>query len=195
MLTVLELDVADLAATRFAISPLGETLRAVALLGLASPPAVNRPWVRWARRELDRRPLRLARLWPLVVTDRPTWPEFLFPAPTGKSPSLDAELAGLCATPDEAVRASLRRGFGAPESGSWPQTATDLLERPQESLTQIAAELAEGHDRLIAPHWERLRSVLDATSPTGPGCWLAGAPGRSSATCIPACAGARASSS
>jgi DNA-binding transcriptional ArsR family regulator len=35
MLTVLELDVADLAATRFAISPLGETLRAVveALLG------------------------------------------------------------------------------------------------------------------------------------------------------------------
>ena len=30
MLLVLELDVADLAATRFAISPLGETLRAVA---------------------------------------------------------------------------------------------------------------------------------------------------------------------
>jgi DNA-binding transcriptional ArsR family regulator len=33
MLLVLELDVADLAATRFAISPLGETLRAVALPG------------------------------------------------------------------------------------------------------------------------------------------------------------------
>jgi DNA-binding transcriptional ArsR family regulator len=167
MLTVLELDVADLAATRFAISPLGETLRAVAVLGLASPPAVNRPWVRWARRELERRPLRLARLWPLVVTDRPTWPEFLIPAPTGKSPSLDAELARLCATPDDAVRASLRRGFGAlgsgsSPSGSWPQTATDLFERPRESLTEIAAELAEGHDRLIAPHWERLRSVLDA---------------------------------
>ena len=31
MLLVLELDVADLAATRFAISPLGETLRAVQL--------------------------------------------------------------------------------------------------------------------------------------------------------------------
>jgi DNA-binding transcriptional ArsR family regulator len=172
MLTVLELDVADLAATRFAISPLGETLRAVALLGLASPPAVNRPWVRWARQELDRRPLRLARLWPLVVTDRPTWPEFLLPAPAGKSPSLDAELARLCATPDEAVRASLRRGFGAlgpgsspsgsSPSGSWPQTATELFDRPRESLAEIAAELAEGHDRLIAPHWERLRSVLDA---------------------------------
>ena len=33
MLVVLELDVADLAGTRFAISPLCETLRAVALLG------------------------------------------------------------------------------------------------------------------------------------------------------------------
>ena len=38
MLLVLELDVADLAATRFAISPLGETLRAVALLGRPDPP-------------------------------------------------------------------------------------------------------------------------------------------------------------
>jgi DNA-binding transcriptional ArsR family regulator len=159
MLLVLELDVADLAATRFAISPLCETLRAVALLGRPDPPAVNWPWVRWARGELERRPLRLPRLWPLVVTDLPYWPEFLVPAPTGKSPGFDEELARIYATPDEPVRASLRRVFGA---GSWPDTAKDLFERPQESLAEIAAELAECHDRLIVPHWERMRSVLDA---------------------------------
>src|SRR5271166_5860848 len=89
MLLVLELDVADLAATRFAISPLCETLRAVQLLGRPAPALVNRPWVRWARVELERRPLRLPRLWPLVVTDLPYWPEFLGPAPkaawTGRS--------------------------------------------------------------------------------------------------------------
>jgi hypothetical protein len=62
MLLVLKLDVTDLAATRFAISPLSETLRAVALLGRADPPSVNRPWVRWARGELGRRSLRLPRL-------------------------------------------------------------------------------------------------------------------------------------
>ena len=56
MLLVLELDVADLAATRFAISPLSETTRAMSLLANPGPPAVNRPWVRWARAEL---PLRL----------------------------------------------------------------------------------------------------------------------------------------
>ena len=120
---------------------------------------MNRPWVRWARAELERRPLRLPRLWPLVVTDLPYWPEFLVPAPTGKSPGFDAELARMYATPDEPVRASLRRVFGA---GPWPDTAKDLFERPQESLAEIAAEFAECHDRLIVPHWERMRPVLDA---------------------------------
>jgi DNA-binding transcriptional ArsR family regulator len=133
MLLVVELDVAHLAATRFAISPLGETLGAVAL--------------------------RLPRLWPLVVTDLPYLPEFLCPAPAGKSPGFGEELAHLRATPEEPVRASLRKVFGG---GRWPDTAKDLFERPRESLAEIAAELAGCHDRLMAPHWERMRSVLDA---------------------------------
>jgi DNA-binding transcriptional ArsR family regulator len=159
MRLVLELGVADLAATRFAVSPLAETLRAVQLLGMTSPPAVNRPWVRWARAQLDRQPLRLPRLWPLLVIDGPYRPEFLFPAPTGKSANLGAELAQVCAAPEEVVRLSLGRVFG---DAPWPASAVDLAERPRESLEQIAAEVAECHDRLIAPHWERLRSVLDA---------------------------------
>ena len=159
MLLVLELDVADLAATRFAISPLCETIRAVALLGRPDPPSANRPWVRWARGELERRPLQLPRLWPLVVTDVPYWPEFLVPAPTGKSPGFDEELAHMSATADEPVRASLPRVFGG---RPWPDTAKDLFERPRESLAELAAELAECHDRLIVPHWERMRPVLDA---------------------------------
>jgi Helix-turn-helix domain/Family of unknown function (DUF5937) len=159
MRLVLELGVADLAATRFAVSPLAETLRAVQLLATTNPPAVNRPWVRWARAQLDRQPLRLPRLWPLLVIDGPYRPEFLFPAPTGKSASLGAELAQVCATPEEVVRLSLGRVFG---DAPWPASAIDLAERPRESLEQIAAEVADCHDRLIAPHWERLRSVLDA---------------------------------
>lgn len=80
MLLVLEPDVADLAATRFAISPLGETIRAVQLLAGHDAPAVNAPWVRWARRELVRPALRLPRLWPLAVNGLPNFPEFLVPA-------------------------------------------------------------------------------------------------------------------
>src|SRR6266581_7044505 len=159
MLLVLELDVADLAATRFAISPLSETVRAVQLLGDRETPAVNAPWVRWARSELGWRPLRLPRLWPLIVNGLPIYPEFLVPAPEVRMPELGAELARLRATPAAAVRASLHRVW---ERHPWPESARELAARPRESLAEIAAEIGECHDRLIAPHWERIRPVLEA---------------------------------
>jgi DNA-binding transcriptional ArsR family regulator len=159
MLLVLELEVADLAATRFAISPLNETLRAVQLLGSQKAPVVNAPWVRWARRELSWRPLRLPRLWPLVVNGLTTHPEFLAPAPGVRMPELGAELARMRATPAAAVRASLSRVW---EGRPWPESARDLAARPRESLAELSDELGECHDRLIAPHWERIRPVLEA---------------------------------
>jgi hypothetical protein len=159
VLLTLELDVTDLAATRFATSPLSETLHTLRVLDRPDPPVVIRPWARWARAELDRRPLRLPRLWPLVVTGLPFWPEFLAPAPSVRSPSIADELARLVETPDVAMRASLRRVFG---DGTWPRAATELYERPAESFAALAAEAAEAYQRLVAPHWERIRSVLDA---------------------------------
>ena len=90
---VMKLDVADLAATRFTTSPLGETVWAVRLLGSPRPAAVNLPWVRWARRELERRPLRMPRLWPLALTGLPYFPEFLIPAPAGRRPSFAGNVA------------------------------------------------------------------------------------------------------
>jgi DNA-binding transcriptional ArsR family regulator len=159
MLVVIDLGVADLAATRFAISPLSETTRAILLLARPSPPAVNLPWVRWARAQLAGRPLRVPRVWPLIVNGLPSHPEFLVPAPAVRAPDIEAELDRLRATPDEAVRSSLRRVFG---DNPWPDSASGLFERPAESLAEIAAELAECHDRLVRPHWERIRPVLDA---------------------------------
>ena len=156
---MLELDVADLAATRFAISPLSETVLAVQLVGGQNTPAVNAPWVRWARGELGWRPLRLPRLWPLIVNGLPTYPEFLVPAPEVRMPGFEAELARLCATQATAVRASLHRVW---EGYPWPESARELAARPRESLAEIAAELGECHGRLIAPHWERIRPVLEA---------------------------------
>jgi DNA-binding transcriptional ArsR family regulator len=159
MLVVLELDVADLAATRFAISPLSETTRAMLLLARPDPAAVNLPWVRWARAKLGRRPLRLPRAWPLIVNGLHCYPEFLNPAPAVREPELGDELARVRSTPAEAVRASLLRVFG---DRPWPDSATELFQRPTESLAEIAAELAECHERLVMPHWERIRPVLDA---------------------------------
>src|SRR2546429_6870199 len=74
-------------------------------------------------------------------------------------PKLGAELARLRAAPAVAVRASLRRVW---EEHPWPESARELAARPRESLAEIAAEIGECYDRLIAPHWERIRPVLEA---------------------------------
>jgi DNA-binding transcriptional ArsR family regulator len=150
----------DLAATRFALSPLGETVAALHLLNTRQPDSVNLPWLRWARGELAGRPLSVPRLWPLLMTTRRSWPEFLAPAPATRSPVLDTELARMLATPEEEIRASLSRVFR--DTDPWPGSARELSDRPRPSLELIAAEIADAHDRLIAPHWDRIRAVLDA---------------------------------
>jgi hypothetical protein len=159
MALVISLDVAELAATRFAASPLCETIRAVHLLAAPQPSSVNRPWLDWARHQLNKQPLGVPRLWPLVVNGLPSFPEFLTPAPPVQWPHFADELDKVAATAAESVRASLCRVFG---EGPWPDSARELFEQPRKSLCQITAELADCHDRLIAPHWERIRAVLDA---------------------------------
>jgi DNA-binding transcriptional ArsR family regulator len=191
MALVVELGVADLAASRFAISPLCETIKALLLLAQPAPPEVNLAWVRWARVQLEREPLRVPTVWPLVVNGLSVYPEFLVPAPAVRHPAFADELARLAGTPATAVRASLCRVFGGagapggdradggrtgdtaagdPAAGdllpgpasTWPGSAVDLFGRPAETLARIAAELAECHRRLLAPYWERINSVLEA---------------------------------
>lgn len=154
-----EIGVADLAASRFAFSPLDETVMAIRLLAQPGKSAVNAPWVRWAQAQLADRPQPLSRVWPLVINGLPYYPEFLIPAPAVRCPAFGTELDRLRATPAEAVRASLGRVFGGV---AWPASAVELAARPQAALAAIAAELAGFHDRLIAPHWPRMRAVLDA---------------------------------
>jgi DNA-binding transcriptional ArsR family regulator len=154
-----EIGVADLAGSRFACSPLDETVMAIRLLAEPGKSAVNAPWVRWAQAELAGRPQPLGRVWPLLINGLPYYPEFLIPAPAVRCPAFDTELDRLRTTPAEAVRASLGRVFGGV---TWPASAVELAARPAPALAEIAAELAGFHDRLIAPHWQRMRAVLDA---------------------------------
>ncbi|GIJ57192.1 DUF5937 family protein [Virgisporangium aurantiacum] len=154
----LDLSVSDLAGTRFAVSPMSETISGLQQLGDRGRQAVNLRWIRWATDELAVRPLALARTWPLIVHDRPGWPQFLLPAPAGAGTTIDDDLAAMRRTTARQVRASLRRVFGDDP----PPGTADLAARPAAGLRAIAAELREAHDRLIAPHWPRIRAVLDA---------------------------------
>jgi DNA-binding transcriptional ArsR family regulator len=150
----------DLAATRFAISPLGETITAISLLGAKDAGPVNLPWLHWAHATLAAKPLALPLLWPLIHSGRSSRPEFLTPAPVTRTPSLCDELGRLLATTPEQVRGSLRRVFG--DKSAWPDSARELAADPGSTLELIAAELATAHKRLIAPHWGRMSPVLEA---------------------------------
>jgi DNA-binding transcriptional ArsR family regulator len=152
-----DVGVEDLANTRFAVSPLHETITAVHVLVRPGRQPVHAPWCRWAEAELADRPLRLPRLWQLVVHDLPSWPEFLAPAPVGRQAGLEAQLAAVRATDPDSVRASIRRVFGHHP----PEAAVELTTRPAEALAELADELREAHDRLIGPHWARMRALLD----------------------------------
>lgn len=80
MALTIDLGVAELAATRFAISPLSETVSGLQQLGDIDRRPINLRWLRWATDELAGHPLDLSHTWPLLVNDRPSWPEFLVPA-------------------------------------------------------------------------------------------------------------------
>lgn len=155
---MLDLDVADLAATRFAISPLSETISGLQQIGHRAARESNLRWLRWARDELAARALQLPRTWPLIVNNRDSWPQFLLPAPSGPRTTIDDDLAAMRRTTARQVRASLHRVFG----DSLPNSAAELDAHPAAGLRAIAAELRQAHDRLIAPHWPRIRAVLEA---------------------------------
>lgn len=154
----IEVGLSALAATRFAISPLSETVTSLQQLAGQYRNPVHLRWIRWATDELAREPVDLSWTWPLLVSGRPHWPEFLIPAPAGPSVSIDADLMALQNTSGQQVRSSLRRVFGE----ALPPAAADLSAHPTVGLRAIASEMRSAYNRLVEPHWPRLRSVLEA---------------------------------
>lgn len=154
----LDLSTDDLAATRLAVSPLSETVSGLQTLAGCWGRTRHGRWTRWAASELAGRPLDLAWTWPLLVTGRTSWPQFLLPAPDRAASTIDEALAAMCRTTASQVRRSLHGVFG----DRLPGPARALAADPAAGLRAIAEELRQAHDRLIAPHWARLRAVLDA---------------------------------
>ncbi|HZC69291.1 MAG TPA: DUF5937 family protein [Jatrophihabitans sp.] len=158
MAIVVDVGIGELAATRFATSPLGETVSGLQLLGMGVRLSSLRPWLRWARAELRRSGLVLPASWPLLVTGRKSYPEFLTPSPARPYPTLEEELSALRRTRAAQVRVSIARVF----QSDLPDAALHLTHAPAATLREISDELRAAHDLLVAPHWQRLRAVLTA---------------------------------
>ncbi|WP_317621105.1 DUF5937 family protein [Streptomyces sp. CBMA123] len=148
MAVEIRLSAAEVARVRLAVSPLAETVLGVrAALGVGGH-QVHRPWVREAEPVLAAEPdLPLLR-----ALLEGCLPAFLFPVPDRRLPAYDAESAGLRATDPGYVAAECAAALGS-RAGELPAPA-ELLERTADALTRC-------HERLVAPHWGRMRAVLE----------------------------------
>ncbi|MFE0648466.1 ArsR/SmtB family transcription factor [Streptomyces sp. NPDC059534] len=150
MAVEIKLTAAEVARVRFAVSPLSETVLGVRLALRAGGHAVHRRWVHEAREVLSTEPD--AGLLRLLLGGSP--PSFLFPVPERRLPDPADEFARLAATDPDFFRTECVAGLGT--------AATRRLGDPREALHRIGTALRRCHDLLVAPHWGRMRAVLDA---------------------------------
>src|SRR5215471_15470271 len=149
----------DAARVRFAISPVWETMAAVRVLLEPQRHAYHLPWLDSVRADLDR-----LELWPLLVlSPRPGWtPDFLSPAPGGPDTGIADQLAQVRPTPTEQVAREVEQALTQRSGEPAPESAWRLLDDPPVTRAMLADLLEQCWQLLIAPHWPRLRDLLQA---------------------------------
>ncbi|WP_412075205.1 ArsR family transcriptional regulator [Streptomyces xanthophaeus] len=155
-----ELGVEDLAHTRFAVSPLGETVLSLRVLRDPGLSALHLPWRRSVLSRLGDLDTRLLMS---LVADRLTLPDFLTPRPAGFEPAFEEELAVVRRTPPGLVRRDLLAAH-APDPLPAPlHVATAAEDAPVTALRDtICALLHQYWELAVQPVWPQIRLVAEA---------------------------------
>jgi DNA-binding transcriptional ArsR family regulator len=148
------------ARIRFAVSCLWEVAASVRVLRDSGSHAVHLPWANRVRPHLIKAGLIGSDdglLWQLIPAAPGYLPDFLTPPAVGLTPDLHSELAALCETPPEVVRAHLDLYA---EHGS--TAVRELYAHPESGLRRLADEITTYWRIALAPDWPRIRILLDA---------------------------------
>ncbi|WCN83079.1 ArsR/SmtB family transcription factor [Micromonospora sp. LH3U1] len=159
-MVAISLSAGAVARIRFAVSCLWEVAASVRVLRDPGDHAVHLPWVRRVRPPLVEAGLvgqDGGLLWQLVPTRPGYLADFLTPPPAGLIPDLATELAALRATPADTVRTHLDL-----YPGDRRPALTALYADPPGGLRRLTEEIAAYWRIALAPHWPRLRLLLDA---------------------------------
>ena len=155
-MVVYEFELADLAQTRFAISPMHELASGLRLLRNPDRGALHLPWVREAlpiARELD---LDLA----LQLTPPEGYmPDFLTPPPSTPVVTFEEELELVRTMSADQVRVDVKNLFGRRRP---PEAVRRLVERPRPELKRLARGLEDFWRLSLEPHWPRIQALLEA---------------------------------
>ncbi|MEU7318028.1 winged helix-turn-helix domain-containing protein [Streptomyces sp. NPDC007083] len=156
----IEVGPADVAHTRYAISPLGEAMNALRVAAGKQPAG---PLRSWAQRVAPRYE-RLLRETPAVVALTTLLrrggynADFIQPPPPDPGGDFAVELAAVRTTPLGQVRAEIARnlvGLRTP-----PRHVRQVLAAP-DVLTRLADAIEATWHALVEPDWPRLRAVLE----------------------------------
>lgn len=150
MQTELAFSADDLALTRFAVSPMWEVVTSFRLLASGGAHPVHRRWLEQVRPRVAEAGLDAGLLAGLIPAEGYLC-DFLTPFPEEPSPSIEAELDAIRATPESLVVADLgklRRRVPGSGCGRW--------------LELVAEEIETYWEIALAPYWAKIRTVLDA---------------------------------
>lgn len=144
------LSVDDLAHVRFACSPLLETVTSLWALRRPERHPVHLPWIRRTRAALAGAALDdIALLNSLLAPEHDWLPDFLTPRPGEPPHDIAGELDRLRRTPRERALADFRAVYG---THPLPRTTDPVV---------IAGVLERYWELAVAPHWQRMREVLE----------------------------------
>ncbi|GAA1987704.1 DUF5937 family protein [Catenulispora subtropica] len=150
---------ADLARCRFAVSPAFETLSAVRDATGSQGPGHHRRWLDGVRPALPGLALE-----PIVLLQprRGYTPDFLAPPPNSPVGDFDAELTRIAATPAPVVRREIELSLRDTPGAADTPAGRLLLGDPAEVLSLLTQLIRGAWETLVAPHWPRIRALLEA---------------------------------
>jgi hypothetical protein len=145
----------DVANVRFAISPLMELHNSVRTLDHPEAKVLHLPWVAATRARVADLGIGVLRA---LQRSRAYTPDFLNPPPRSPLGDLETELAEMLATPADQVRREVQR-VAAP--AALPAVLQPFDEDPEAALAALGALVRAYWERALAPHWERIRALLE----------------------------------
>jgi DNA-binding transcriptional ArsR family regulator len=162
------LDVADLAATRFALSPLHETVLSLRVLRDPGRHALLLPWRRAALERLasDQGPGLDLDLLLSLVGDRFALPDYLTPRPAVFAPSIEQELALVRSAEPCVVRrdlSAISQIGPAPSPPTRLRAALEGSDAAVEELRDTICDVLAAYWHLaVEPSWPAMRLLLEA---------------------------------
>ena len=149
----------DLLRCRFAISPLRETQGAIRTLSHPDRHGYHLPWLRQVRSAAAG--LDLAPFW-LLAPENGYGPDFLHPVPDVPLATLENELEEIRTTDPAVVRLQIAWALAQTQGADRSRRGRDMLADPAGTVEQLVDLYEQVWTTLLAPHWPRLRAVLEA---------------------------------